>query len=305
MRNQSRYDVKLELQDRIFTGNVPGMVSPSTGRYTSMQWWRGSWSSKSTWSPLRICSSCGRAGRSPHARVSAGKIQQLHQWFLLRHRMPWKEKSFCWLWSTWPCLKEGTFLLHRYETWSRSQAYSRSWSSVGTGSHPQPLPSLSLCIWARVKCSVGHSWINMECLFMYKCTLKSCAAILSCYTEVSKTSGPVWSLWNDKNNNEESLIGFCESRMNYLLLCLWSAYWKKEEKPNLLNVFNQPKLNSLQKPGSRRFALHWLSHAHGQDPQGPQVSLGRSHPWQVLDRCWIDNLEPLCFDLNGVDLSSC
>lgn len=175
------------------------------------------------------------------ARVSAGKIQQLHQWFLLRHRMPWKEKSFCWFWSIWPCLKEGTFLLHRYETWSRSQAYSRSWSSVGTGSHPQPLPSLSLCIWARVKCSVGHSWINMECLFMYKCTLKSCAAILSCYTEVSKTSGPVWSLWNDKNNNEESLIGFCESRMNYLLLCLWSAYWKR--KNNLIFWMFSTSLN--------------------------------------------------------------
>lgn len=37
-----------------------------------------------------------------------GKIQQLHQWFVLRHRMPWKEKSCNWLWSTWPFLKEGT-----------------------------------------------------------------------------------------------------------------------------------------------------------------------------------------------------
>lgn len=50
----------------------------------------------------------------------------------------------------------------------------------------------------------GHSWINTKYLLLhYKCILKCCTAILSCWAEMSNKSGLVESLWNNKNNNRE------------------------------------------------------------------------------------------------------
>lgn len=112
----------------------------------------------------------------------------------------------------------------------------------------------------------GHSWINTEYLLLhYKCILKCCTAILSCWAEVSNKSGLVERLWNNKNNNREPCS--LSLGLEWITCCYtWDQTAEKGKlttlqevsswSPHFLYLCNQFGWNSLQKVQGRRLPPH-------------------------------------------------
>lgn len=154
--------------------------------------------------------------------------------------MPWKEKSCRWLWSTWLCLKEGT----SYSTSMKPRAEAKLPVGADLLWKQAHVLSLCPCLSCAFEQELNAVWASLNkhgmVFLLHKCILKGCAAILSCYTEVSKLQAQSKACEMIRTILK-SLIAFCESRMNYLLLCLWPAYSKR--KNNLIFWMFSTSLN--------------------------------------------------------------
>lgn len=204
MRNQNRYHEKLELpwgQARFLIGTVPGMNSIF-------------WSSTFWWSITLYPSAPPLAGLV-HTHQCLRQSPELHRRSFVSalnsdpgscgRRLPFTDSRTVMISEKEVEQAAGRdSLLNRhckisYRWWAQTyssqfRACSTCLSLKGRASYLEHLKALD------------RSWTNTKYLLLqYKCILKSHTADLSCWVEVSKTSGPVQSLWN---NNKAILIGF-------------------------------------------------------------------------------------------------